>query len=96
MPGTRLYEERLQAGRITPGLTWSDYRLEEGGIVYSHPIMSEDEMITSCRREMQRGYSPGRVLRRSVALARRHPALGPVYFVLALQGQRGLKHAFAG
>jgi radical SAM superfamily enzyme YgiQ (UPF0313 family) len=96
MPGTRCYDELLQAGRMKPGLTWNDYRLEKGGIVYSHPIMSEDEMITSCRRAVQRGYSAGRVLRRSVALASQHPALGLVYFVMGLLGQRGLKRAFGG
>jgi radical SAM superfamily enzyme YgiQ (UPF0313 family) len=94
MPGTRCYDDLLQAGRMKPGLTWSDYSFEKDRIVYTHPLMSEREMVVSRRAAMRTGYSLGRTLRRSVAFSRRRRGLR--YLLMALLGQRSLKAAFGG
>ena len=94
LPGTRCYDEMRAAGRMKPGLTWNDFGFEGGGIVYSHPVMSEQEMVTACRQAAQDGYTHERMRRRSLALARQRGE--PQASAIAMMAQRGLKQAFGG
>jgi hypothetical protein len=94
MPGTRCYDDLVRADRIKPGLTWNDYGLGGGDrVVYSHPVLSEPEMVAGYKTAMRRGYSAGRILSRSLAFTRRRPGLR---LVISLAAQRGLRRAFGG
>jgi radical SAM superfamily enzyme YgiQ (UPF0313 family) len=94
LPGTRSYNDLARAGRMKPDLTWDDYGIGSDRVVYSHPILSEQEMVACCKKTMRRAYSPGRVLSRSLSYTRRRPGLQS--FVMSILGQRGLQRAFGG
>jgi len=95
MPGTRCYDDLVRADRIKPGLTWNDYGLGGGDrVVYSHPVLSEPEMVAGYKTAMRRGYSAGRILSRSLAFTRRRPGLRSL--VISLAAQRGLRRTFGG
>jgi radical SAM superfamily enzyme YgiQ (UPF0313 family) len=64
MPGSQVYREYLEQGRMLPGLSWDDY----GGvpIVFQHPTMSREEMFEAAGSAMRDGYSMGRILSRTL------------------------------
>lgn len=66
MPGSRIYQEYLEQGRIYTDRPWDQYGGGGGYIVYKHPIMSENEMIEANADVMKRGYSMGRILKRTL------------------------------
>ncbi len=45
LPGTKIYDEYMEAGRIKLYLTWHDYSDAFMNVTYSHPTMTEQEMI---------------------------------------------------
>jgi radical SAM superfamily enzyme YgiQ (UPF0313 family) len=93
MPGTRCYDDLVRQGRMKPGLDWDDFGLGSGDqVVYSHPILSEREMVACRKRAMRKGYSPRRMLSRSLAFTRRRPDVRS--FLMSILGQRNLKQAF--
>ena len=94
MPGTRSYDDLVGAGRMKSDLTWADYGMINDRVVYSHPTLSQQEMVACRNGVMAKGYSLSRMLHRSVAFSRRRPALQS--FIMSILGQRNLKHAFGG
>ena len=64
MPGSQIYREYLEQGRIFTDLSWDHY----GGvsIVFRHPSMSPDEMFQAAGITMREGYSVGRILMRTI------------------------------
>ncbi len=73
MPGSQIYREYVEQGRILPDRTWDEYGT--GSIVYRHPAMSEREMFDSNAEVMTEGYAPRRILKRTIQAFRNRPAL---------------------
>jgi radical SAM superfamily enzyme YgiQ (UPF0313 family) len=74
MPGSQLYREYLDQGRIYTDRPWDDYGT--GKIVYRHPTMSDQEMFARNAEVMTKGYSAGRILKRTLQAVRRRPSFG--------------------
>lgn len=68
MPGSQIYREYLQEGRIFTDRPWDHY--SGGYIVYRHPTMSEQEMFDLNAEVMKEGYSMRRILKRSLQAVR--------------------------
>jgi len=68
MPGSQIYQEYLEQGRIFTDRPWNHYG--GGYIVYKHPIMSEQEMFDLNAEVMKEGYSMRRVLKRTLQAVR--------------------------
>jgi radical SAM superfamily enzyme YgiQ (UPF0313 family) len=68
MPGSRIYAEYLEEGRIFPDVSWDDFG--GGAIVYRHPTMSSQEMLEAAGTVMRKGYSIGRILSRTLLSVR--------------------------
>jgi radical SAM superfamily enzyme YgiQ (UPF0313 family) len=64
MPGSRIYQEYVQQGRIFTDRPWDQY----GGsnVIYRHPIMSEEEMFDINAEVMRKAYSMRRILKRTL------------------------------
>jgi len=73
MPGSQIYREYLEQGRIFPNCAWEDYGT--GPIVYRHPTMSEQEMFDRNAEVMTEGYSTRRILKRTMKTFRNRPSL---------------------
>jgi radical SAM superfamily enzyme YgiQ (UPF0313 family) len=70
MPGSQIYREYLEQGRILTDRPWDHYG--GGYIIYTHPTMSKDEMFDLNAEVMREGYSMGRILKRTFqAVSRR-------------------------
>jgi radical SAM superfamily enzyme YgiQ (UPF0313 family) len=74
MPGSQIYQEYVDQGRILSDRPWNDYGT--GRIVYRHPTMSEQEMYKSSAEVMTEGYSMPRILKRTIQALRYRPSLG--------------------
>ncbi len=90
MPGSPIYDEYLEQGRIFTELSWDHY----GGdsVVFKHPTMDPKEMFDLNSRVMQEGFSMGRILSRTFHTLRNRPSFG-----VALNSfftQLGLRKAF--
>ena len=66
MPGSTVYEEYLKEGRIHAERPWSDYGGGGEHVVFQHPLMSESEMLDANSAVMKRGYSLGRIVKRTL------------------------------
>jgi radical SAM superfamily enzyme YgiQ (UPF0313 family) len=64
MPGSRIYQEYLEKGRIFTDCSWGRYG--DGSIVYQHPVMSAEEMFGLNSEVMKKGYSLGRIFKRTL------------------------------
>lgn len=73
MPGSQIYREYLEQGRIYSDRPWDHYGT--GQIVYRHPTMSEQEMFGRNAETMTEGYSTGRILKRTIQAFRNRPSL---------------------
>jgi radical SAM superfamily enzyme YgiQ (UPF0313 family) len=73
MPGSRIYREYLDEGRMLPDRPWEDYG--SARIVYRHPTMSEQEMFEHNAEVMTEGYSMPRIFKRTVQALRHRPSL---------------------
>jgi radical SAM superfamily enzyme YgiQ (UPF0313 family) len=69
MPGSQIYREYQEQGRIFPDRPWDQYGGEH--VVYRHPTMSEEEMLALSEEVMTKGYSMGRILKRTLHTVRR-------------------------
>jgi len=76
MPGSRIYQEYLEQGRIFSDRPWDRYGT--GPIVYRHPTMSEQEMFDRNAEVMTEGYSARRILKRTMKAFRNRPSLDAV------------------
>ncbi|MDY6933600.1 MAG: radical SAM protein [Spirochaetota bacterium] len=63
MPGSQIYREYLDKGRIFTDLSWDCYGGES--IVYKHPNMSPEEMFEINGEVMLQGYTMGRIVSRT-------------------------------
>jgi radical SAM superfamily enzyme YgiQ (UPF0313 family) len=66
MPGSSIYQEYLAKGRVYQDRPWSEYGGGGESVVFEHPLMSESEMLAANSEVLWRGYSLGRVLKRTV------------------------------
>ena len=73
MPGSQIYQEYREQGRLLPDRPWEDYGT--GRIVYRHPHMSPEEMFDLNEEVMNQGYSMGRIIERAVQAFRNRPSL---------------------
>lgn len=73
MPGSQIYREYLEQGRIYSDRAWDHYGT--GFIVYRHPKMSEQEMFERNAEVMTKGYSTTRILKRTIHAIRNRPSL---------------------
>ena len=90
MPGSQIYREYLQQGRILHDQDWDAYGT--GRIVYRHPAMSEQEMFDRNAEVMTKGYSLGRICKRTIQAFRYRPSLGVV--MDSLFTQLGVRKAY--
>jgi radical SAM superfamily enzyme YgiQ (UPF0313 family) len=74
MPGSPLYDEYLEQGRIFTELSWDHY----GGdcVVFKHPTMEPQEMFNMNFEVMQKGFRIGRILSRTIHTFRNRPSFG--------------------
>ena len=74
MPGSQIFDEYLDQGRIFTELSWDHYGGES--IVFKHPTMSSEEMYEINTQVLHEGYSMGRVLARTFHTVKKRPSLG--------------------
>ena len=74
MPGSQIYREYLDQGRIFSDRPWDQYGT--GHIIYRHPVMSAEEMFDLNGEVMREGYSLGRILKRTIQTFSYRPSLG--------------------
>ena len=74
MPGSPIYDEYLEQGRIFTELSWDQY----GGdsIVFKHPTMDPKEMYDLNSQVLYEGFSMGRILIRTLHTFKNRPSLG--------------------
>ena len=74
MPGSPIYEEYLEQGRIFTDLSWAHY----GGdsVVFKHPTMDPQEMFDLNSQVLQEGFRMGRILGRTIHTFRNRPSVG--------------------
>lgn len=68
MPGSQIYREYSQQGRIFSDSTWDHFG--GGYIIYEHPTMTAREMFDLNAEVMLKGYSPGRIFKRTLQAVR--------------------------
>jgi radical SAM superfamily enzyme YgiQ (UPF0313 family) len=66
MPGSSIYQEYLSQGRVYRDRPWSEYGGGGEHVVFEHPLMSEAEMLAANSEVLRRGYSMGRVFKRTL------------------------------
>ncbi len=73
MPGSPIYDEYLEQGRIFTGLSWDHY----GGnsVVFKHPTMEPEEMRHLNFQVLRKGFSMGRILSRAFYTVKNRPSL---------------------
>ncbi len=74
MPGSQVYKEYLEQGRIFTDLPWDRYGGE--AVVFQHPVMSPEDMARMNRDVTQQGYSWGRILSRTLLAMKHNFSLG--------------------
>ena len=90
MPGSRIYQEYVEQGRIYADRGWDRYGT--GPIVYRHPHMSEQQMFDGNAEVMIEGYSAGRIAQRTLQAFRNRPSLDAV--TDSLFTQLGVRKAY--
>jgi hypothetical protein len=92
MPGSSIYREYLKEGRIYAERPWSQYGGGGGDVVFQHPLMSESEMLDANAEVMLRGYSLGRILKRTLHVVTRGTSMDVVKTAFFMQ--LGLRKAY--
>lgn len=74
MPGSPIYDEYLEQGRILTELSWDAY----GGdaVVFKHPTMNLEVMSALNTQVLREGFSMGRILSRTFNTFKHRPSLG--------------------
>ena len=72
MPGSPIYDEYLEAGRMFAELSWDHY----GGnaVVYKHPTMDPIDMRDTNFEVLRKGFKMGRILSRTLHTVRHRPS----------------------
>jgi radical SAM superfamily enzyme YgiQ (UPF0313 family) len=89
-PGSQVYREYLEQGRIFTDRPWDQYG--GGFVVFEHPLMSEREMLEANAQVMLRGYSMGRIAKRTLHTMRRRFSLD--FAMTTFFTQLGLRKAY--
>ena len=92
MPGSQIYIEYLEQGRIFTEFSWDHYGGES--IVFKHPTMNSEEMYELNAQVLLEGYSMGRILSRTFHTVKKRPSLGVA--MNSFFTQRSLKKGFEG
>jgi radical SAM superfamily enzyme YgiQ (UPF0313 family) len=74
MPGSPIFEEYLEQGRILTELPWDRYGGET--VVFRHPTMNPLQMQAENNRIMQEGFTWGRIFSRTWQTFRHRPSVG--------------------
>jgi radical SAM superfamily enzyme YgiQ (UPF0313 family) len=90
MPGSQIYQEYREQGRILTDRPWDHYGGEY--VVFKHPLMSENEMLEASSEVMRRGYSMGRIGKRTLHAVARRPS--PYVLTTAFFTQLGLRKTY--
>jgi len=88
-PGSQVYKEYLEQGRIDTQQPWDHYG---SYVVFRHPTMSAQEMMRRNAEVMTEGYTMGRILKRTFTAWRNHPSLDCAK--TSLFTQLGLRKAY--
>ncbi|UCH22185.1 MAG: B12-binding domain-containing radical SAM protein [Deltaproteobacteria bacterium] len=72
MPGSPIYDEYLEQGRIFTELSWDHY----GGnsVVFKHPTMDPEKMHKLNFQVLRKGFGMGRILSRTLHTVRHRPS----------------------
>jgi radical SAM superfamily enzyme YgiQ (UPF0313 family) len=90
MPGSRIYDEYLEQGRMFSDVSWDEFG--GGAIVYEHPTMSPEEMLEAAGTVMRDGYSLGRILKRTLLSARYR--FHPNFVMTSFFTQMGIRKSY--
>jgi radical SAM superfamily enzyme YgiQ (UPF0313 family) len=90
MPGSRIYHEYLEQGRILTEQPWENYG--GGAVVFKHPTMNTEQMFYMNGKVMQDGYSMGRILKRTLHSAKKRPSMNML--MASFFTQIGMKKAY--
>lgn len=90
MPGSKIYEQYLEQGKIFTDRPWDHYG--GGYVVYKHPLMSEQEMLKADAEVMKRGYTMGRIIKRTLHTVRRNFSMDVV--LSSFFTEMGLRKAY--
>jgi radical SAM superfamily enzyme YgiQ (UPF0313 family) len=91
MPGSQIYREYLEQGRILADQPWDHYG--GGYVVFKHPIMSAEEMFEMNGKVMLEGYRMGRILKRIINQMKHR--LSPEMLAASLFTQLGVKKTYS-
>ncbi len=72
IPGSQVYKEYLEQGRLHDDVPWDHYG---DHVIYDHPTMSATAMTEANAEVMTEGYSMGRILKRTFSTLRQRPSL---------------------
>ena len=92
LPGTHCYDDFVKSGKMKPDLTWADFTFDGSNILYYHPNLSEQEMVTTLRTCMRQAYSLPLMLKRSIDFTIRRPR--PTSFPMAMMMQKAVMKIF--
>jgi len=90
MPGSQIYREYLEQGRILTDEPWDHYG--GGFVVFKHPTMSAEEMFNMNGKVMLEGYGMGRILKRTLKTIKIQPS--PSMLMASFFTQLGMKKAY--
>jgi radical SAM superfamily enzyme YgiQ (UPF0313 family) len=90
MPGSQIYKEYLEKGRIITDLSWDHYGGES--VVYRHPTMEPEEMFKLNGKVTMKGYSLSRILQRTFHTVKNRRSIG--LGINSLLTQTGMKKWF--
>ncbi len=91
MPGSQIYREYLEQGRILTDQPWDHYG--GGYVVFKHPTMSATEMFEMNGKVMLEGYSRGRILKR--ILNQMKHRFSPDMLMASFFTQMGVKRTYS-
>ena len=90
MPGSQIYREYLEQGRILTDESWDHYG--GGFVVFKHPTMSAEDMFNMNGKVMLEGYSLGRILKRTLNTMKTRPS--PGMLMASFFTQLGVKKSY--
>jgi radical SAM superfamily enzyme YgiQ (UPF0313 family) len=90
MPGSQIYREYLEQGRILTDQPWDHYG--GGYVVFKHPAMSAETMLAANAEVMREGYQMGRILNRTLQALRHRFSLD--YALASFFTQLALRKAY--
>jgi radical SAM superfamily enzyme YgiQ (UPF0313 family) len=90
MPGSQIYREYLEQGRMLTDQPWDHYG--GGFVIFRHPTMSSEEMFEMNKKVMLEGYGTGKILKRTLRTIKNQPS--PKMLMASFFTQLGIKKAY--